>query len=90
MKEEHDFSKGGQGKFYIPMENTFTAIILKVENGYIGYVAELPGANTQGLTIKEVRENLKEATKMVLEANREFAEAEIEGDFIKEPINVSI
>jgi len=30
------------------------------EGGYIGYVAELPGANTQGETLEEVRENLSE------------------------------
>jgi predicted RNase H-like HicB family nuclease len=41
------------------------------EGGYIGYIAELPGANTQGETMEEVRENLQEAVQMILEANRE-------------------
>ena len=40
------------------------------EGGYIGYVAELPGANTQGETLEEVRENLNEAIQLILEVNR--------------------
>ncbi|HSU24917.1 MAG TPA: type II toxin-antitoxin system HicB family antitoxin [Pyrinomonadaceae bacterium] len=43
------------------------------EGGYIGYVAELPGANTQGETIEETRENLKEAGALLLECYREEA-----------------
>jgi predicted RNase H-like HicB family nuclease len=41
---------------------------------YIGYVEELPGANTQGATLDETRMNLKETVQLVLEANRELAE----------------
>jgi predicted RNase H-like HicB family nuclease len=48
------------------------------EGGYIGYIAELPGANTQGETLDEVRENLLEAVQMILEANREEAEKRLE------------
>ena len=44
------------------------------EGGYIGHIAELPGANTQGETLDEVRENLLEAVQMILEANREESE----------------
>lgn len=51
---------------------SFTAIIQKVEEGYIGFVEELPGANTQGETIEEVRENLKEAIQLVQDANKTF------------------
>jgi predicted RNase H-like HicB family nuclease len=36
-------------------------------------------ANTQGQTLEEVRENLKEAVQLVIEANRELARREIEG-----------
>jgi predicted RNase H-like HicB family nuclease len=49
------------------------------EGGYIGYIAELPGANTQGETLDEVRENLFEAMQMILEANREEAESRLSG-----------
>ncbi len=47
--------------------------------GYIGYVEELPGANTQGDTLEEARENLKEAIALVLEANRELSEETLVG-----------
>lgn len=53
-------------------ELTLTAIYEEAEEGgYIGYVAELPGANTQGETMEEVRKNLAEAIQLILETNRE-------------------
>ena len=51
------------------MSITLTAVYRKVPEGYIGFVEELPGANTQGATIDEARENLKEAVELVVEAN---------------------
>jgi predicted RNase H-like HicB family nuclease len=36
------------------------------EPGYIGFVEELPGANTQGETLDDARANLQEAVTMVL------------------------
>jgi predicted RNase H-like HicB family nuclease len=63
-------------------EIRLTAIYEKSEEGgYIGYVAELPGANTQGETIEETRENLKEAVTMLLECYREDAEQRYEKAF---------
>jgi predicted RNase H-like HicB family nuclease len=50
-----------------------TAVFMKVPEGYIAFVEELPGANTQAPTLEEAREDLKEAVAMVLEANRELA-----------------
>jgi predicted RNase H-like HicB family nuclease len=68
------------------MKNTLTAVFEKVPEGYIGYVEELPGANAQGETLQEVKENLKEAIELVLEANRQLMEEEIRGkELIKEP-----
>lgn len=59
-------------------ELKFTAIYEKAEEGgYIGYVAELPGANTQGETLEETRENLKDAVEMLLDCYREDAEARL-------------
>ena len=52
----------------------FTAVYKKVPEGYIGFVEELPGANTQGETLEETRANLREAIEMTLEANRILAE----------------
>ena len=58
---------------------SFTAVFQKVESGYIGFVEELPGANSQGDTLEEVRENLQEAVQLVLEANRQLSEDELAG-----------
>jgi predicted RNase H-like HicB family nuclease len=55
------------------MQREFTSVIEKRGKCYIGYVEELPGVNTQGKTLKEVRENLKEASCLTIEANRELA-----------------
>ncbi len=51
-----------------------TAVFQKVPEGYIAFVEELPGANTQGATIEEARSNLAEAVTLVLDANRQLAE----------------
>ena len=65
----------------------WTAIFRKVDEGYIGFVEELPGANTQGATLDEARENLKEAIDLVLEANRTLAEESLSGqDVIRETL----
>lgn len=64
----------------------FTAVYVEVPEGYVAFVEELPGANTQGATLEEARENLREAVQMMLEANRELAEQEIAGQRVtKEP-----
>ena len=69
------------------MNITFNAVFKKVPEGYIGYVEELPGANTQGETLEETRENLKEAVELVLEANRQLASESLHGeDVIREPL----
>ena len=52
---------------------------MKVPEGYIAFVEELPGANTQGETLEEARSNLEEAVTMVLSANRELSEQSLEG-----------
>jgi predicted RNase H-like HicB family nuclease len=67
-----------------------TAVYIQVPEGYIAFVEELPGANTQGETLDEVRENLKEAVQLVLEANRELAERSLVGQNVsKEPFVLS-
>ena len=73
------------------MMNTFTAIFEKVEDWYIGYVAELPGANVQEKTLEEARESLKDAIELILQANRELAEQEMIGkEVIRESMQVTI
>jgi predicted RNase H-like HicB family nuclease len=72
------------------MKLELTAVFQKVPEGYIGFVEELPGTNTQGETLEEARENLEEAIQMVLEANRLLAEEAIQSqDVIREPVTIS-
>jgi predicted RNase H-like HicB family nuclease len=67
-----------------------TAVYLKVPEGYIGFVEELPGANTQGATLEETKANLEEAIQLVLEANRTLTEESLEGqEIIRESISIS-
>ena len=57
-----------------------TAIFRKdPAGGYVAFVEELPGANTQGETLDEARANLREAVELVLEANRALTEKELAG-----------
>jgi predicted RNase H-like HicB family nuclease len=72
------------------MSIEFTAVFVKVPDGYVAFVEELPGANTQGRTIEEARENLNEAIALVLEANRTLSEESIAGtEVIREKLIVS-
>ena len=57
----------------------FTAVFRPVPGGYVAYVEELPGANTQGATLDEARANLEEAVTLVLEANRTLVREETAG-----------
>jgi predicted RNase H-like HicB family nuclease len=67
-----------------------TAVYQKVPEGYIGFVEELPGVNTQGDTLEEARENLKEAVFLVLEANRQLAEERLaDQTVIRETLSIS-
>ena len=60
----------------------WTAVFKKVSNGYVAFAAELPGANTQGRTIEEARQNLIEAIELTLEANRLLAEENMVGETV--------
>jgi len=72
------------------MKVRLTAVFEKVPEGYIGYVEELPGANTQAATLAEARLSLAEAVELVLEANRELAESRLgDRDVIREPLRIT-
>ena len=58
---------------------SFTAVIQKRGRWYVAYVEEIPGVNTQGRTLAEARRNLKEALRLILEANRGLANREARG-----------
>jgi len=69
------------------MKEQLTAVFQQVPEGYIGFVEELPGANTQGTTLEETRANLHEAVQLVLESNRALAEEALSNKtVIREPL----
>ncbi|HEX5959124.1 MAG TPA: type II toxin-antitoxin system HicB family antitoxin [Hyphomicrobiaceae bacterium] len=73
------------------MSNTFSAVFERDGDWWIGYVEELPGAHTQGATLEEARENLKEAVELILAANRELARRESAGKSVtREPLDVAV
>lgn len=73
------------------MKGKFTAVYKKSGKWYLGWVEEVPGVNTQGETLKEVRENLKEALLLVLETNRLLTQKDMpKGKAVREPISVSL
>jgi predicted RNase H-like HicB family nuclease len=67
----------------------FTAVFQKVPEGYIAFVEELPGANTQAATLEEARVNLREAIQLVLDAKRSLTEESVRGkEVIRERISI--
>ncbi len=73
------------------MTATFTAVFEQDGAWWVGYVEELPGANTQGATLEEARENLKEAVELIIAANRELAQRESAGkQVIRESLEVTL
>jgi len=72
------------------MNLKLTKVFQKMPEGFIGFVEELPGANTQGETLEEVRANLEEAILLIFEANRALAEERIQGqEVIREAVSLS-
>jgi predicted RNase H-like HicB family nuclease len=71
------------------MEQEFTAVIIKSGDWYSGTVKELSGVHSQGKTIDEVIENLKEAIQLIIDSNiRHFKESGEE--YIERRIAVTI
>jgi predicted RNase H-like HicB family nuclease len=72
------------------MDYNLTAVYRRVREGYVGFVEELPGANTQGATLDEVRANLREAVELVIASNRSLAgDAGSDSEVIREPLKVT-
>jgi len=72
------------------MTMKLTAVFMKVPEGCVRSVEQLPGANTQARTLDDARQSLKEAVDLVLEANKELIQESLEGkDVIRESISVS-
>lgn len=65
-----------------------TAVYKKSGKWYLGWIEEIPGVNTQGRTLKEAKENLKEALLLILETNRALSQKEFAGQrVIREPFS---
>jgi predicted RNase H-like HicB family nuclease len=59
--------------------------------GYVAYTEELPGAISEGNTLEEARENLRDAIALLLEANRELANSSHRGNKVaREKITVPV
>jgi len=74
------------------MSRQFTAIYKKSGKWYLGWIEEIPGVNTQGKTLKEAKENLREAILLILETNRLLNKKEFLGNkkIIREELSVSL
>jgi predicted RNase H-like HicB family nuclease len=71
------------------MERTYNAVYLKVPEGYVGFIEELPGVSTQGADLDEARRNLRDAAETVLEANRALTLIGTDGEeVIREPLSI--
>ena len=72
------------------MSLELTAVFQQVPEGFIAFIEELPGANSQGATLEEARANLQEAVTLVLEANRALSEQALaNASVIRERFNLS-
>jgi predicted RNase H-like HicB family nuclease len=58
----------------VPRKAKYTAVVRKCGRWYTAWIEEVPGVNTQGRTLTEVRRNLKDALRGILEINRELSE----------------
>ena len=73
------------------MSRIFTAVYQKCGSWYLAWVEEIPGVNTQGKTLKEAKENLKEALELILDVNRRILRKERpRGRAIREPMRVLV
>ena len=73
------------------MQQAFTAVYQKQGKWYLGWVEEVPGVNTQGASLKEVKENLREALALILEFNRSLLRAEMpKGRVMRELVTLAM
>ncbi|MBV8032957.1 MAG: type II toxin-antitoxin system HicB family antitoxin [Betaproteobacteria bacterium] len=69
----------------------FTAVYLKGEHGYVGFIEELPGVNSHGRTLDEARDTLRKLAEVVFDEERRGAEEMIAGkDVVRENFIVPI
>ena len=66
----------------------YTAVIIKEDNWYAGFIKELPGANSQAKTIEELIDNLREAAQLIIESNLKHKFKRIENKNYEERVIV--
>lgn len=71
------------------MKREFTAVYKKSGKWFLAWVEEVPGVNTQGKTLKEAKENLKEALSLILETNRNLMFGKI-SNAKREPVSIMV
>ena len=71
------------------MRHTYTAVYKKTDKWYLGWIEEIPGANSQGKTLKEVKENLRDAVELVVETNRLLTRVEAGRGVTREKLSIS-
>jgi len=72
-------------------EMSFTAVYLKSRHGYVGFVEELPGVNSQGQTLEEARANLQRLAAVVFEEERAQSAEMLAGkDVVREAFRVAV
>ncbi len=72
------------------MTKKLTAVYKKCGKWYIGWIAEVPGANTQGKTLEETKENLRDALTLILETNKNLARELAQNEIVRESISVPV
>ena len=73
------------------MKREYSVVYQVIEDGwYLARVPELPGAVTQGRTLAEAREMIKDAVELLLESYRENAMRDAPGNAIWETLSVEI
>ena len=70
------------------MRNEFTAVIERDGEWYIAYCPEIPGANGQGRSKDEARDNVTEAIALILKDRREDGMRGAPSDAIRETVTL--
>ena len=73
-------------KLWDTMQNQFTAVYEQRGEWWLAWVEEIPGANTQGRTLEEARENLRDAVHELFLARRELARQKLRGQEVVEAL----
>lgn len=72
------------------MRKRYNAVYDRRGRWVVAYVEEIPGVNTQGRTLQEARENLKDALRLVVEVNRELARKRERSHVRREPMYIEV